>query len=218
MDSETESDFEEDSSLYERLLADMTSGIFRNGTPLRVQAIAKRYGTSVNPVREVLRRMEGEGLVRFEKNKGATTTTLDRRAVLNIFELIKLVEPYLVAGFAETCKPDDVDMLARIQDQLREVPADDRPRFGVLDMKFHQIISARHYNDRAARTWLNQRQLLNTLTRNKILTKGRHRDVLREHDRLIEAFRANDRAEATKAITEHIEGAGRALVFHLESA
>ena len=52
-----------ESTLYERLLADMTNGQFHNGTPLRVQSLAQKYGSSANPVREVLRRMEGEGLV-----------------------------------------------------------------------------------------------------------------------------------------------------------
>ncbi|WP_424928954.1 GntR family transcriptional regulator [Amaricoccus tamworthensis] len=202
-------------SLYQRLLSDMTAGRFRNGTRLRVKAIATEYGTSVNPVREVLRRMEGEGLVRFEKNKGATITTLDRQAVINVFELIRLVEPYLVTGFARSCTSADVDELERIQKRIRETPAIDKPSFGPLDMAFHETIALKHYNDRARRTWLNQRQLLNTLTMRQSLTKGRHQDILREHEMLIEAFRANDHVRAMEVITEHIDGAGRALEAHL---
>ena len=49
-----------------------------------------------------------------------------------------------------------------------------------------------------------------------MLTKARHRDILREHDQLIAALRANDVARATEVITRHVGGAGRALEFHLE--
>lgn len=202
--------------LYHRLLSDMTSGQFGNGARLRVQAIAERYGTSVNPVREVLRRMEGEGLVRFEKNKGATVTTLDRQSVINVYELIVLIEPYLVAGFAEICDSSDVAELTRIHTRLKDMSPLDRQLFGEVDMEFHQAIVQNHYNDRVVRTWLNQRQLLNTLTRRHGLTKERYMDILVEHDELLDAFRANDRVRATEVITKHIEGAGRALTFHLD--
>jgi DNA-binding GntR family transcriptional regulator len=203
-------------TLYQQLLTDMAYGTYDSGTPLRIHAIAKKYGSSVNPVREALRRMEGEGLVRFEKNKGATVTTLDRKEVINIFELIRLIEPYLVAGFAGVCTAPEVDELERIQEKIRETPAIDRPGFGMLDMEFHSLIVSGHYNQRAVRTWTSQRQLLNTLTRRKNLTKSRHRDVLEEHDELIAAFRANDVDRATQVITRHVDGAGRALAFHLD--
>lgn len=202
--------------LYQRLLSDMNSGRLTSGTRLRVQAIAKQYGTSVNPVREVLRRMEGEGLVRFEKNKGAAITTLDRQAVINIFEFIALIEPYLVSGFAEVCDEATVDELENIHERLKTVPSIDRQKIGELDMEFHQKIVMNHHNERVSRAWLNQRQLLNTLTMRRSLTKGRLKDVMTEHDELIAAFRVNDRERATEVIIRHVRGAGQALSFHLD--
>ncbi|WP_172292823.1 GntR family transcriptional regulator [Pseudoruegeria sp. HB172150] len=204
-------------SLYSRLLTDMIDGQYPHGTPLRVQAIARKYGTSVNPVREVLRRMEGEGLVEFKLNKGATVTTMDRQQVVNIFELIRLIEPYLTAGFAKTCTRKDLDEVMRIHDRIRDASPMDRAGFGALDYRFHLFIVQNHYNEAAVRTWVSKRQLLDTLTRRKVLTKARHREVLQEHEHLIEAFRDNDVERATEVITQHVDGAGRALAFHLDS-
>jgi len=207
---------EEETPLYDRLLADIADGHYNSGAPLRIHSMAKKYGTSVNPVREMLRKMEGEGLVTFEKNKGAIVTPLDRQEVINIFEIIQLIEPYLTAGFAAICTREQVDELERLQDLIRETSPMDRPGFGVLDMQFHLLIVHGHPNKRAAQTWISQRRLLNTLTRRKILTKGRHLDVLEEHDALIAALRNNDVPKATEVITRHVGGAGRALTFHLE--
>lgn len=203
-------------SLYERLLNDMVDGKYAHGTPLRVQAIAKKYGTSVNPVREVLRRMEGEGLVDFERNKGATVATLDRQQVINIFELIRLIEPYLTAGFAENCTRADVNELEELNHALIDAPIMDRNLVGQLDMGFHMKIVQSHYNQYAVRTWISKRQLLNTLTRRKVLTKVRRMDVIDEHSQLIAAFRENDVTRARDVITRHIDGAGQALYAHLD--
>ena len=206
----------DEATLYEQLLDGVAKGVYGSGTRLRIHEIAKRHGTSINPVREALRRMEGEGLVRFEKNRGATITRLDRAAVENMYELITLIEPHLIAGFAESCTAEDVAEVERIQARLREVPRIDKPRFSALDMELHLAIVTKHYNDRAVRIWLTQRHLLNILTRRNGLTRTRHQDIIREHDELIEAFRAHDAARATEVITRHIDGAGRALRFYLD--
>ncbi len=208
---------EEESPLYGQLLGDIARGVYGSGTRLRIHEIAKRYGTSINPVREILRRMEGEGLVRFEKNRGATITELDRTAVENVYEMIILLEPHLIAGFARLCTPDQVDEVELIQERLKAVSLMDKPQFTAIDMEFHLAIVTRHYNDRAVRVWLTQRRLLNILTRRNGLTRTRHEEIIQEHDELIAAFRANDADRATEVIKRHIDGAGRALRFYLDS-
>lgn len=208
---------EEGAPLYRQLLDDVARGVYGSGTRLRIHEIAKKYGTSINPVREVLRRMEGEGLVRFEKNRGATITELDRAAVENMYELITVLEPHLIAGFAETCTPEDVREVELIQERLKDVPPIDKPQFTAMDMEFHLAIVTKHHNDRAVRVWLTQRRLVNILTRRNGLTRTRHEEIIREHDELIAAFRAHDVQRATEVISRHIEGAGRALRFYLDS-
>ncbi|MBD3624099.1 MAG: GntR family transcriptional regulator [Rhodobacteraceae bacterium] len=207
---------EEESPLYGLVLDDIARGVYGSGTRLRIHEIAKRHGTSINPVREVLRRMEGEGLVRFEKNRGATITELDRAAVEKVYELIILIEPHLIAGFAESCTPEQVHEVERIQERLKAVPLMDKPQFTATDMEFHLAIVTRHYNERAVRVWLTQRRLLNILTRRNGLTRTRHEEIIREHDELIAAFRAHDPVRATEVINRHIDGAGRALRFYLD--
>ncbi|MHA3977474.1 GntR family transcriptional regulator [Halovulum sp. GXIMD14794] len=207
---------DEDSPLYRQLLDDIARGTYGSGTRLRIHEIAKRYGTSINPIREVLRRMEGEGLVRFELNRGATITELDRAAVENIYELITVIEPHLVAGFAERCTEADIREVEAIQERLKAVPPMDKPQFTAIDMEFHLAIVTKHYNDRAVRIWMTQRRLLNILTRRNGLTRTRHQEIIQEHDEMIAAFRAHDVARATEVIQRHIDGAGRALRFYLD--
>ncbi|WP_417811776.1 GntR family transcriptional regulator [Thalassospira alkalitolerans] len=208
----------DESSLYQLMLMDLADGLYPPGSPMRVHALAKKYKTSVNPIREALRRLEGEGLVTFERNKGATVTKLNRQDIINIFDVVRLIEPYLVINFASKCNAQDVKELTEIHARLKEVPVIDRYQFGIVDTEFHMRITKNHPNPRAVHIWQSQRQLMNTLNHRQQLTKGRYQNILAEHDELIDAFRNNDVQRATEVIGKHVDGAGRALIYHLDQA
>jgi len=48
------------------------SGDLKPGEQLRQRDLAERFGVSVTPVREALRWLESEGLVRYDAHKGST--------------------------------------------------------------------------------------------------------------------------------------------------
>jgi DNA-binding GntR family transcriptional regulator len=69
------------------LRAAIMAGEFAEGTPLRQDEIAEKYGTSRIPVREALRQLESEGLVRFERNKGVTVKGFSIDDVVEMLEI-----------------------------------------------------------------------------------------------------------------------------------
>lgn len=56
--------------VYEALQSAIMSGAIAEGEHLRQQEIAVRWGVSQTPVREAFRRLESEGLVAYEENRG----------------------------------------------------------------------------------------------------------------------------------------------------
>ena len=56
--------------VYEALQSSIMSGTIAEGERLRQQEIAQRWGVSQTPVREAFRRLEAEGLVEYEENRG----------------------------------------------------------------------------------------------------------------------------------------------------
>jgi GntR family carbon starvation induced transcriptional regulator len=58
------------SSALRRLRADIIACRLMPNERLRVEALRERYGMSISPLREALMRLEAEGLVELEQNKG----------------------------------------------------------------------------------------------------------------------------------------------------
>ncbi len=75
----------------------IASGAFREGEPLRQDDLAERYGTSTIPVREALRQLEGEGLVRFLPNRGFVVAALSAAEIRELCENRVLLESQALA-------------------------------------------------------------------------------------------------------------------------
>ncbi len=204
-------------SIYERLLADIGAGFFPGGTRLKVQDLATRYGTSIIPVREALRLLQGEGIVDIAQNKGATVSSFDADALRDIFEVLQLMEPYFVETFARSCTLEDIEALQVIQDKIEATPVGDKQKFTSLDLKFHETIARKHYNVRAFKIWQLQRRILDALAMTVPISRARHADIMREHRELITAFRENDKDGALACITQHVRGAGEQMYLQLKT-
>lgn len=206
----------DEKSCYSRILADIGRGVYPSGTRLKVQDLASRYGTSIIPVREALRMLQGEGIVTITPNKGAAVAELNSGALLEIFELLQLMEPYFVETFAKTCTGKDIAELQAIQEELENLPVEDKGPFGECDKRFHEYIARKHYNRRAVSIWELQRRILNALALNVPISQSRHKVIIAEHRELIAAFRDNDTERAVATIKRHVSGAGEQLYAQLK--
>lgn len=65
--------------VYEALQSAILSGQLEPGERLRQEEIAARWGVSQTPVREAFRRLEAEGLIEHEPNRGVVVRGLPWR-------------------------------------------------------------------------------------------------------------------------------------------
>ena len=77
---------------YVALRDAITSGTLLPGARLREAALAKHFAVSTTPIREALRRLDREGLVRLAPNRGAVVTEFNLREILDLFEIRELLE------------------------------------------------------------------------------------------------------------------------------
>lgn len=135
------------------------TNVLEPGARLRQEELADMFGTSRIPVREALRALEYEGLVRSEPHRGFTVTSLDADDVEEVYELRVLLESEAVRlaiplltdedvaelnelfrAMTETDDPDE-QLLARERFYLRLFAAAGRPRLLSLIMRLRQEVA-----------------------------------------------------------------------------
>jgi DNA-binding GntR family transcriptional regulator len=105
------------------------SGTLRPGTFIRLDETAAELGVSITPVREALRTLRGEGMVRLEPHRGHMVSPLTRGDIEDIFWLQAAIAGQLARTVAERITDDEIDELERraeaVADAIAHRHADD---------------------------------------------------------------------------------------------
>lgn len=205
-------------SVYDLLREDILRGRLAANERLKVSALAARYGTSTNPVREALQQLRGEGFVVFSHNRGARVRDIDEEFVRDIFEMEVLIEPYLTRWFAGIVSDAEIDRLEEIQSEIESLDFSDLPRHRIFDTQFHRVMYDRHYNRHAVELWWRHREILGAINRGQPMSLSRRSAVLNEHRVLIEALKSHDVERAVETIAGHVRGSGEHIIQQMRAA
>ncbi|MDI5975795.1 GntR family transcriptional regulator [Amycolatopsis magusensis] len=197
--------------VYASLLDDLRNARLSGGTPLRATEIAQRLGVSITPVREALRRLENDRLIRYEQNHGATVIDLSADALVEYYSVRAVVE-----GLGARLAADRItdEQLARLWTIHERMVADEQAgRYELLgeqSREFHLAIAdiggpaflgahARAVRNNFpvpahASLWLDPDQARNHLT---------------VHEHLLKALKAGDGTTAERIMVEHVQFSGR---------
>lgn len=194
--------------IAESLRMRILNGSLAPGLQIRQEAVAEQFGVSRVPVREALRQLEAEGLIRSELYRGAFVTSRTLDEVLEMLDIriglelraLKLALPNMTAATLHQAKA----ILARYDASAR--PQDWRD----LNLAFHLCLYQPCNRTRLVKMIEDVVLGTDVFLRTYIsATMGRH-DPQAEHRRLLEAC-ATDHALALKLLEEHIENTKAAL-------
>lgn len=107
------------SSVREQIL----SGALPPGTRLRQEKLAERFGTSRIPIREALRALEYEGLVRSSPYRGFTVTELDADDIEEVYDLRVVLEGHAVRLAVPLMTDEDLRDLEEIYSEMAAATA-----------------------------------------------------------------------------------------------
>ncbi len=155
----------EHNSVYELLREEIIEGRLTANERLKVSALAERYGTSTNPVREALQQLRGEGFVVIEPNRGARVRPVDETFLRDTYEMEVLIEPYLTRWFVGVATDADVVRLEAIQAEIEAHNFADVRHNSSLDTQFHLVFYDHHYNRHAVELWWRHREILSAISR-----------------------------------------------------
>lgn len=175
------------------------------GQKLRYQDIAKRLDMSQTPVNSALVRLENEGLVHWEANKGYSVPELDLDEARELYELRVLLEGFLVSEAAQHVTDDNLSELRLLLDGHRSVRGEVYCRERLwCDARIHMAI-ARYSGHKNGVSYL--RQLFDRIYlryRPERLSIERLAEAERQHEDLFKALAAHNVQDAKEIMTHHI--------------
>lgn len=119
------------------------------GMQLKQDEISAALNVSHIPVREALRRLEAQGLVRIHPNRGAAVTELTRSELLDMMEVRATLSVMMLKNSAPMLTKADFDALESVVKQQRETPIEDLVRSEELNYRFHEILTSHAANSMA---------------------------------------------------------------------
>ena len=138
---ETDNNSVEDAIALLRM--EIQQGRFAPGQRLIEIDVMQHLGITRGRVREVFKRLESDGLVQIDKNRGASVRKASREEVENIFEVLEEISILIVKKVARQL--DEQQNRKRLQESLK------------IAKKFHmdseKILKVQDYMDENARFW-----------------------------------------------------------------
>ena len=121
-------------SLREAILSGELSG----GVQLKQEELAAKFNVSMSALREALKTLEAEGLVKFFPNRGAIVSELSAEEAQEIFD----IRLFLELGALELAIPNlSTERLNSAAAILQEVDSEpDSKRWGELNWQFHEVL------------------------------------------------------------------------------
>lgn len=190
---------------YERLRAEIVSGRLQPNQRLVEADLVSGLGVSRSAVRAALVRLEHDGLVEHERNRGAKVRLVGESEAIEILETRAALEGVIARKAAANATADDVAELHEILASMRTLLADgDLLAASERNVDLHGLIMriARHRTAERLVSTLNS-QLVRFQYRT-ILQPGRSERTLVEHQAIVDAIARGDGDAAEAAMRAHL--------------
>jgi DNA-binding GntR family transcriptional regulator len=185
-------------------------GTLDGGTRLVQADIATQLRVSTTPVREALRDLATEGLIRLDAHRGATVVALDLDDVREVYELRKVLEPLAMRWAATRITPAELDRAAQLQARMDHER--DPGEWVTLNVAFHGVLSDAAHSERLSGMLKRLREASAQYIGLSFSYRPEHLvDGNRDHHALLEAVRRGDADAAAECVTAHLESTLRAV-------
>lgn len=192
------------------------SGELAPGSKIPQDALATRFGTSRIPIREALSRLESDGLVVMEPNRGAWVARLDLEECLEIYKIRERLEPLVLSEATAKITDAEIDALEALVIEM--TVTEDPDTFLRLDREFHlasyRPADMRQLGGMVERFWNTTQPYRRAFTR--VIGKEGNWIIHAEHKLIIDALRQRDGERAGHLLHEHIRRTRFELARHKE--
>ena len=167
--------------------------------------LANELGVSRTPVREALRLLETDGLVKMIPNKGAIVAKISPRDLLEVMEVRLALEQLAVRKACRSITLLQLNQMRSALSRFREsLELNDRAGSARSDEEFHRIIADAAQN-RMLQTLLSQiREQVFRYRLESLKAESAHKELVRQHEQILTSLEERDEEKVQTFMREHI--------------
>jgi DNA-binding GntR family transcriptional regulator len=204
-------------TLREKILENIRDAILKGtlvpGERVSEPDLAERYGISRTPIREAFRQLESEGYLTVVPRKGAVITSLSERDVEEFYAIKSMLEGYAAQLAAQLLTDKEIERLEKINVRLATLAAaGDVKTFFRVHNEFHEVFITASGNKKLYELIQQMLVKFNRLRIASLSLPGRMETSVREHDKIIEAFKARDSVLANQLVQKNAAYGGQVLI------
>jgi DNA-binding GntR family transcriptional regulator len=183
-------------------------GTLPAGAPVSITELSERLQVSHIPVREALRRLEGEGLIELRRSRSAVVAAISADDLRQLFHLRALLEGDIMARAVKVYDADDLAAIAAAWEALERRPDDSVASLAERHVEFHRRINLPAMTDWDLRLgeilWQASDRYTHLILSSEVMT-GAPTAFRDTHEGLLRAARSGSMTEARKAVREHLD-------------
>lgn len=196
------------SQTVEKLREAIVSGVFKPGQKLVEADLREQLGVSRGSVREALRRLEAEKLIRSIPNRGPFVADIDLAEAEQIYHVRAMLEGEACYLYASRADAQGIKTLREaLSDFDRAVKSGDAIERLATTARFYDAILAGCGNEVIAEILRGLLARINFLRARSMATAGRARHSAAELRQILTAIEAHDPRSARAAAVAHVNKA-----------
>jgi DNA-binding GntR family transcriptional regulator len=194
---------------YEETRARILDGRYRPGAPLSELMLARTFGMSRTPVREILSRLHQEGWVERVPSRGYFVARVTLRAIQDSFAVRRLLEGAAASGAASQATPAEIAHLQHLVKLETAVDPADLAKSAGANRAFHQAVAAASHNQLAAELIAHCMATMDRVLALGVNALPLQRGTVAEHRAIVAKIARRDAAGAQTAMEDHLDRCAR---------
>ena len=192
--------------VFKSIERDILGGKYDPGEALVETKLSAALGVSRTPIREAMRRLELEGLIKTIPNKGTIVVGFSRRDIEDIYMIRTEIDGLAARWAAVNATDAEIkkigDIVALYEFYINR--GGDLEKLVSLDDQFHDAVYSASHSRILNHTLPSLHRYLSKARERSLQSEERAAVVLEEHKRIFEEISARRVEEAEKAACEHI--------------
>jgi GntR family transcriptional regulator, gluconate operon transcriptional repressor len=186
------------------------SGLIESGATLSENKLAADFGVSRSPIREALKILAAENLIRLER-MGAIVIGLTEKDVEEIYDVRLLIESFVFERLIKIDTSNLVTELSKILEMMKiAIKYKDADEFSLQDVLFHETIIRAISHSYIKMIWDNTKPVMEAFIllsmRARIEEKYEDFDrILENHELYIEAIKTKNRELMIKSLHQNFD-------------